>query len=78
MTGHPVDNAVPHTRAGLPAWPADRTRAPVADEHVDGAGGDLGVHVDLSRARVLGGVGDGLTGGGDDRAQRLPGSQSPR
>src|SRR5688500_18381077 len=72
VAGHPVDNAVPHPvpvgRGGLRVEPAP----PVADEDVDGGGGDLGVHVDLARARVLGGVGDGLTGGGDDRAQRLP------
>ena len=45
--------------------------AAVADEHVDRAVGDLGVHVHLAGAGVLGGVGDRLAGRVHDRAQRL-------
>ena len=68
---HPVHDAAPHPEPVLGDVVRVEAGAPVADEHVDGAAGDLGVHVDPAGPGVLGRVGDRLAGGLDERPQRL-------
>ena len=71
MAAHPVEDAAAHAVAvgghGLEVEAA----AAVAHEDLDGLVVDLGVDVDARHPGVPGGVGQGLAGRRDDRAQRL-------